>query len=44
MVTHEPRNIDWGTAEVEEGTLTVQLTGPSSKAWKQRFEGVLALG
>lgn len=39
----EPRNIYWGTAEIEEGTLTVALTGASSKRWKQRFESVLAL-
>jgi hypothetical protein len=39
----ERRNIDWSRSEIEDATLTVQLTGASSKAWKQRFEGVLAL-
>jgi hypothetical protein len=43
MTAPELRNIDWGTAEIEEGTLTVELTGSSSKAWKQRFESVLGL-
>lgn len=43
MVTPEQRNIDWGSAGIEGATLTVELTGPSSKAWKQRFESVLAL-
>lgn len=43
MAAPEPRNIDWGTSEVEEGTLTVELTGASSKPWKHRFESVLAL-
>jgi len=43
MAAPEQRNIDWGSAEVENATLTVELTGTSSKAWKQRFQGVLAL-
>jgi hypothetical protein len=43
MATPEQRNIDWGSADVEDATLTVDLTGTSSKAWKQRFESVLAL-
>lgn len=43
MAKAEQRNIDWGTAEIEEGALTVELTGASSKAWKERFEGVLVL-
>jgi hypothetical protein len=43
MAAPEQRNIDWGSAEIEEATLTVDLTGASSKAWKQRFESVLAL-
>ncbi len=43
MSAPEPRNIDWGTTEIEEGTLTVELTGSSSKAWKQHFLSVLAL-
>jgi hypothetical protein len=43
MAAPEPRNIDWGTAEAQDATLTVALTGASSKEFKQRFEGVLAL-
>ena len=39
----EQRDIDWGSADVEDATLMVELTGASSKAWKQRFETVLAL-
>ena len=39
----ERRQIEWGTAEIDDGTLTVQLTGASSKSWKARFENVLAL-
>jgi hypothetical protein len=43
MAAPEQRSIDWASAEVEEATLTVELTNASSKAWKRRFEGVLAL-
>jgi hypothetical protein len=43
MADPEPRNIDWATAETQDAALTVQLTGASSKAFKQRFERVLAL-
>jgi len=43
MAAPEQRNIDWGSAEIEDATLTVELTGASSKAWKQRFGSVLAL-
>ncbi len=43
MATAEPRQINWGSAQIEDGTLTVQLTGSASKAWKARFEDVLAL-
>lgn len=43
MAAPEQRNIAWGSAEIEDATLTVGLTGPSSKAWKLRFESVLAL-
>jgi hypothetical protein len=39
----EQRNIDWGSADVEDATLTLALTGARSKAWKQRFESTLAL-
>lgn len=37
------RQIDWGSADVERGSLTVALTGRSSKAWRTRFEAVHAL-
>ncbi len=43
MARTERRQISWGSADVEDATLTVELTGSSSKAWKQRFENVLAL-
>jgi hypothetical protein len=43
MSTPKPRHIDWASAQIEEGTLTVELTGRGSKAWKARFENVLAL-
>jgi uncharacterized protein YjiS (DUF1127 family) len=37
------RQIDWGSADVQGGSLTVALTGRSSKAWRTRFEAVHAL-
>jgi len=43
MAAPEQRNIEWGTADVEDATLSVQLTGASSKAWKRRFGSVLTL-
>lgn len=43
MAAPEQRNIDWGTAEIEDAALAFELTGTSSKAWKERFESVLAL-
>src|ERR1700724_3230920 len=43
MATVEPRQIEWGSAQIEDATLTVELTGSASKAWKARFESVLAL-
>ena len=39
----EQRQIQWGTAEIDDGSLTVELGGASSKSWKARFENVLAL-
>jgi hypothetical protein len=38
-----PREIQWGSAQIQDGTLTVELAGAASKAWKARFENVLAL-
>jgi hypothetical protein len=43
MTAPEQRSIDWASAEVQAATLTVELTGARAKAWKQRFESVLAL-
>ncbi len=43
MADPEPRHIDWASAQIEDRTLTVELTGKGSKAWKARFENVLAL-
>jgi hypothetical protein len=43
MTAPEQRSIDWASAEVQAATLTVELTGARAKAWKQRFERVLAL-
>jgi hypothetical protein len=43
MAQPERREIDWGTAEIRKGTLTVELTGAPSKDWKKRFAGVLGL-
>ena len=43
MTDTEQRQIDWASAQIEDGTLTVELTGKGSKAWKARFENVLAL-
>jgi hypothetical protein len=43
MSTPDLRHIDWATAQIEEGTLTVGLTARGTRAWKARFENVLAL-
>jgi hypothetical protein len=37
------REIDWQTASVEDGTLTVELTGATSKKWGEHFGAVVAL-
>jgi hypothetical protein len=37
------RRIDWASADVHEGEVTLKLTGRPSKAWRERFEKVLAL-
>ena len=39
----EPRDIEWTTAEIHDGVLSVELTGPASQERKRRFVGVLAL-
>jgi hypothetical protein len=43
MAQPEPRRIDWGSAEIRDGTLTVELTGRPSKTWNRHFAGVLGL-
>ena len=43
MAAIEPRQIQWGSAEVEDATLTVALTGRAANAWKARFENVLTM-
>lgn len=37
------RQIDWGSARVRDGRLSVKLSGSSSSDWKRHFESVLAL-
>jgi hypothetical protein len=37
------REIDWHTASVKDGTLTVKLTGAASKRWSEHFGAVVAL-
>ena len=36
------RAIDWGSAEVHDGELTVRLSEDAPKRWRDRFEAVLA--
>lgn len=38
--THE---IDWGSATIEDATLSVKLTGDAPKEWRESFDPVLAL-
>jgi hypothetical protein len=37
----EPTQIDWASATVDDGRLTVALDGKPSKEWTDRVEGVL---
>ncbi|HEX5146787.1 MAG TPA: hypothetical protein VFV85_07170 [Conexibacter sp.] len=37
-----PVEIDWSSAEVADGELTVQLSQPPSSAWRKRFRAVQA--
>ncbi len=37
------RQIDWSSAEVLDGALSVGLTGTAAKRWSEHFDGVLAL-
>jgi hypothetical protein len=43
MADSDSRQIDWASAQIEDGALTVELTGKGSKVWKARFANVLAL-
>lgn len=39
----QARQIDWSSAEIRDGTLTVELAGGAAKGWGRDFSGVLAL-
>ncbi len=41
--TDRRREIDWASAEVHDGDVTIELSGKNSKAWRERFETVLHL-
>jgi hypothetical protein len=41
--TDRRRTIDWASAEVHDGDVTVELSGKSSKAWRERFDTILRL-
>jgi hypothetical protein len=41
--TDRRRTIDWASAEVNDGDVTVELSGKSSKAWRERFDTTLRL-
>jgi hypothetical protein len=41
--TDRRRTIDWASAEVRDGDVTVGLSGKSSKEWRERFDTVLRL-
>jgi hypothetical protein len=41
--TNRRREIDWASAEVHDGDVTVELSGKNSKAWRERFDTVLRL-
>jgi hypothetical protein len=43
MAKQQRLEIDWTSAEVQDGDVTVELAGGISKAWRQRFEAVLGL-
>jgi hypothetical protein len=42
-MTDKRREIDWTSAEVHDGNVVIALTGKSSKAWSESFDGVLRL-
>jgi hypothetical protein len=41
--TDRRREIDWASAEVHDGDVTIELSGKNSKAWRERFDTVLRL-
>ena len=41
MAEGTAREIDWRTAEVSDGKLTVELRGEGSDDWDERFTGIL---
>jgi len=41
--TDRRRTIDWASAEVQDGDVTVELSGKNSKGWRERFDTVLRL-
>lgn len=41
--TNRRREIDWASAEVHDGDVMIELSGKSSKAWRERFDTVLRL-
>jgi hypothetical protein len=41
--TDRRRTIDWASAEVHDGDVTVELSGKNSKEWRERFDTVLRL-
>jgi hypothetical protein len=43
MTDPEQREIDWASAEIHGGTLTVELSGERHKRWSEQFSAVLTL-
>jgi hypothetical protein len=43
MADQQTLAIDWAGAEVQGGTLTAPMSASASKAWRERFGGVLRL-
>jgi hypothetical protein len=41
--TDRRRTIDWASAEVHDGDVTVELSGKNSREWRERFDVVLRL-
>jgi hypothetical protein len=43
MADQQTHEIDWAGATIASGTLSVGLTGSTSKQWRESFDAVLAL-